>query len=89
MALYRFVEQSFFYTLNRKIAGNMLFIGLFFAAALYMAYPADGATTLWWLLLVSGTAAFLFTGFYLSHLIVRPVQALVGTLHESTDPAQI
>lgn len=34
-------------------------------------------------MLLTGSAAFLFTGFYLRHLIVRPVQALVGTLHES------
>lgn len=83
MALYRFIEQTFFFTLNRKIAGNMLFMGFFFALALYMAYPAEGSTSLWWLLLISGSGAFLFTGFYLRHLIVRPVQALVGTLHES------
>lgn len=83
MALYSFIERSFFFTLNRKIAGNMLFIGIFFGLALWMAYPANGDATLWWLLLLSGTVAFLFTGFYLRHLIVRPVQALVGTLHES------
>ena len=83
MALYSFIERSFFFTLNRKIAGNMLFIGIFFGLALWMAYPANGDATLWWLLLLSGTVAFLFTGFYLRHLIVRPVQALVGPLHES------
>lgn len=83
MALYRFIEQTFFFSLNRKIAGNMLFVGLFFVLALYMAYPEEGSRSLWWLLLLAGTTAFLFTGFYLRHLIVRPVQALVATLHES------
>lgn len=85
MALYRFIEQSFFFTLNRKIAGNMLFIGIFFALAMYMAYPGADNNGLWWLLLLSGLIAFLFTGFYLHHLIVRPVAALVSTLHESNN----
>lgn len=85
MALYRFIEQNFFFTLNRKIAGNMLFIGIFFALAMYMAYPGADNNGLWWLLLLSGLIAFLFTGFYLHHLIVRPVAALVSTLHESNN----
>lgn len=85
MALYRFIEQHFFFTLNRKIAGNMLFIGIFFALAMYMAYPGTNSNSLWWLLLLSGLIAFLFTGFYLHHLIVRPVEALVSTLHESNN----
>ncbi|WP_189484209.1 methyl-accepting chemotaxis protein [Alishewanella tabrizica] len=81
--LYRVIEQTFFNTLNRKIAGNMLFVGVFFALALYLAYPVEGSRSLWWLLLIMGTAAFIFTGLYLRHLIVRPVRALVATLHES------
>lgn len=83
MALYSFIERNFFYTLNRKIAGNMLFIAVFFALALWMAYPQSPERGLWWCLLIAGSVAFIFTGFYLQHLIVRPVQALVGTLHES------
>ena len=76
MALYSFIERNFFYTLNRKIAGNMLFIAVFFALALWMAYPESPERGLWWCLLIAGSVAFIFTGFYLQHLIVRPVQAV-------------
>lgn len=83
MALYNLIERSFFFTLTRKIAGNLLFIGIFFILAMWMAYPNSGASTAWWSLLLFGIGAFLFTGFYLHHLIVRPVSSLVNQLHES------
>ncbi|WP_333608266.1 methyl-accepting chemotaxis protein [Arsukibacterium sp.] len=81
--MYRFIEQTFFYTLNRKIIGNIGFLAIFFALALYMAFPADGAGVTWWALLLIGSSAFIFTILYLMHLIVRPVNALVDTLHQS------
>lgn len=82
--VYNFIEQTFFYTLTRKIIGNIGFLALFFALTLYLAYPADdAATTGWWLLLLLGSAAFIFTIFYLHHLIVRPVHALVSALQET------
>lgn len=81
--MYNFIEQTFFYTLTRKILGNVGFLAIFFAAALYLAYPAEGPATSWWLLLFLGAAAFLFTVFYLHHLIVRPVHALVSALEET------
>lgn len=81
--MYNFIEQTFFYTLTRKILGNLGFLAIFFAAALYLAYPAEGPSASWWLLLFFGTAAFIFTVFYLHHLIVRPVHALVSALEET------
>lgn len=81
--MYNFIEQTFFYTLTRKIIGNVGFLAIFFAAALYLAYPAEGPSTSWWLLLFFGAAAFIFTVFYLHHLIVRPVHALVSALEET------
>ncbi|MDP4529523.1 methyl-accepting chemotaxis protein [Alkalimonas delamerensis] len=81
--VYNFIEQTFFYTLTRKIIGNIGFLALFFGLALYLAYPAGGAGTGWWLLLLLGASAFVFTIFYMHHLIVRPVQALVSALQET------
>ncbi|MDP5034779.1 methyl-accepting chemotaxis protein [Alishewanella sp. SMS8] len=83
MTLYHLIEQRFFFTLTRKIVGNVLFITLFFALAMYLAYPTTDNKQLWWLLLVVGSAAYSFTIFYMWHLIVRPVQALVKNLHDS------
>lgn len=82
-AMYLYVERTFFGTLTRKIIGNISFLALFFMGAMYLAYPETGATTEWWLLLLGGLAAFIFTIGYLCFLIVRPVQALVSALHDT------
>lgn len=82
-SLYLFVERTFFGTLSRKIVGNIAFLAIFFLLALYLAYPADGASSAWWWLLVLGLGAFVFTIGYMHYLIVRPVKALVSALHDS------
>ncbi len=82
-SLYLFIERTFFGTLSRKIVGNISFLALFFLLALYLAYPAQGADSNWWLLLVLGLGAFVFTIGYMHYLIVRPVKALVSALHDT------
>ena len=82
-SLYLFIERTFFGTLSRKIIGNISFLALFFLLALYITYPAEGADSSWWLLLVLGLGAYIFTIGYMHFLIVRPVQALVSALHDT------
>ncbi len=83
-SLYTSVEKTFFHSLTRKIIGNIGFLLVIFWLALYFAYPDTGdASSAWWTTLVIGSAAFVFTMFYLHFLIVRPVQALVKTLHQA------
>jgi len=83
-SIYTAVEKTFFNTLSKKIIGNIGFLTIIFWLALYFAYPDAGeASTAWWTTLIIGTGAFVFTIGYLNYLIVRPVQALVNTLHEA------
>ena len=82
-SLYLFIERTFFATLSRKIIGNISFLAVFFLLALYISYPAEGAGTRWWLLLVLGLSAYIFTIGYMHFLIVRPVKALVSALHDT------
>ncbi len=83
-SLYTAIERTFFNSLSKKIVGNIGFLTIIFWLALYFAYPQTGsAGSGWWLTLVLGTAAFLFTIGYLIYLIVRPVQALVDALHQA------
>lgn len=83
-SIYISVEKTFFQNLTRKIIGNIGFLLVIFWLALYFAYPVDGqASAGWWLTLLIGSAAFIFTMCYLHFLIVRPVQALVKTLHQA------
>lgn len=82
-SFYLFIERTFFGSLSRKIIGNIGFLAIFFLLALYLAYPADGATTHWWLLLTLGLGAFVFTIGYMHYLFVRPVKALVSALHDT------
>ncbi|MEH8020237.1 methyl-accepting chemotaxis protein [Rheinheimera metallidurans] len=82
-SLYLFIERTFFGSLNRKIIGNISFLAMFFLLALYLAYPVSGATTQWWLLLILGIGAFVFTIGYMHYLFVRPVKALVSALQDT------
>lgn len=82
-SLYLFIERTFFASLSRKIIGNISFLAMFFLLALYISYPAEGPGTRWWLLLVLGLSAYVFTIGYMHFLIVRPVKALVGALHDT------
>ncbi len=83
-SLYTAVEKTFFHSLTRKIIGNIGFLLVIFWLALYTAYPESGhAGSVWWTTMVIGTAAFIFTMFYLHFLIVRPVNALLQTLRQA------
>ena len=84
MRIYNFIEQSFFFTLTRKIVGNLSFVFFFQAITLIWLYKSlttqDADTSLFWLLTVIIIAGFAFTLFYMRFLIVRPVTAMRDTL---------
>ncbi len=84
MRIYNFVEQTFFYTLSRKIVGNLGFLLLFQVISLVWLYSElahSGASMgLFWLITIVILAAFVFTVFYMRFLIVRPVQAMKESL---------
>lgn len=87
--LYTTVEKTFFYTLSRKIVGNILFLFLFQLASFYLLYryagtDAAGRESLenWSIALFIGSLfCVAFTIFYLHYLIVRPVKALLSALN--------
>lgn len=81
-SIYNRVEKSFFYTLNRKITGNLAFlfaIQLFAYFQLGSIIVEDDKSSLYGMMLLS-TAAFAFTLFYMNFLIVRPVKLMLSTL---------
>ncbi|WP_147301920.1 methyl-accepting chemotaxis protein [Thalassotalea euphylliae] len=86
--LYSFIETSFFYTLSRKIIGNIGFLLLFQIAAFVLFLQLDGAsaeqteTILTWgkTLFALSFLAFGFTLFYLHYLFVRPIKAILASL---------
>ncbi|ASM51101.1 hypothetical protein PESP_a3260 [Pseudoalteromonas espejiana DSM 9414] len=83
MQVYNYIEQTFFYTLTRKIVGNLSFVFLFQAITLFWLYQSlseQHNTTAFWLLSVVIVAGFIFTIFYMRYLIVRPVTAMRDTL---------
>jgi len=73
--LYKFIEKTFFYTLTRKIVGNLLFLYAVLLGCLWLArggnLPAPA---------LIGALAVAFSAFYLCFLIVRPVRTLLGQL---------
>lgn len=88
--LYDVIERTFFFTLTRKIIGNIAFLFLFQVANFYLFYqvasaPSGEQTSLFSAmvtLFVLGTFSFAFTIFYLHYLIVRPVRVLLDTLND-------
>ncbi|MEH6396408.1 methyl-accepting chemotaxis protein [Pseudoalteromonas sp.] len=84
MRIYNFIEQSFFFTLTRKIIGNLSFVFAFQAITLIWLYKSlilqNADTQLFWLLTAIIIAGFAFTVFYMRFLIVRPVTAMRDTL---------
>lgn len=84
MRIYNFLEETFFFTLTRKIVGNLVFLLLFQAISLFWLYSElsqSGANMgLFWLITFVIIAAFAFTVFYMRFLIVRPVQAMKESL---------
>ncbi|GEK08241.1 methyl-accepting chemotaxis protein [Pseudoalteromonas sp. J010] len=84
MRIYNFIEETFFFTLTRKIVGNLGFLLLFQIISLIWLYSelvsADASLAAFWLLAIVIIAAFGFTVFYMRFLIVRPVQAMKESL---------
>ncbi|TMN33988.1 methyl-accepting chemotaxis protein [Pseudoalteromonas sp. S2755] len=84
MRIYNFLEETFFFTLTRKIVGNLGFLFLFHAISLFWLYSElsqSGANMgAFWLITIVILAAFAFTVFYMRFLIVRPVQAMKDSL---------
>lgn len=81
-SLYNQIEKSFFYTLNRKIVGNLSFL---FAIQLisYLqigTLVADEEKSSLYGIMVCSTLAFGFTLFYMNFLIVRPIKHMLNTL---------
>tara|TARA_R110001583_G_scaffold7220_1_gene36043 strand:- start:395 stop:1618 length:1224 start_codon:yes stop_codon:yes gene_type:complete len=82
LSIYNQVEKACFYTLNRKIVGNLAFlfaIQLFSYFQLSSLIPDDKQNGLYGVILLT-SIAFGFTLFYLNYLIVRPVKLMKKTL---------
>lgn len=90
---YKTIEKTFFYTLTRKIIGNIAFLFLFQASTIafvfYLLTSADQALGDYRSSLIAlsvfSVLAFGFTIFYLCFLIVRPVRALLENLNTIND----
>ena len=84
MQLYETIEKTFFFTLTRKIFGNLSFLFAFQIMTLvwlYQELAASGNTSAsFWLLTIMCIGGFFFTCFYMHFLIVRPVKALKQAL---------
>ncbi|WP_338365723.1 methyl-accepting chemotaxis protein [uncultured Pseudoalteromonas sp.] len=83
MQIYNYIEQTFFYTLTRKIVGNLSFVFLFQAITLFWLYQSlseQHSMSAFWILTLVIVAVFAFTIFYMRYLIVRPVKAMCDTL---------
>lgn len=88
--IYDVIERTFFYTLTRKIVGNITFLFLFQVANFYLFYqvasaPSEERSSLFSAMItlsILGAFSFAFTIFYLNYLIVRPVKALLHTLND-------
>lgn len=83
MKIYNYIEQTFFFTLTRKIVGNLSFVFLFQAITLFWLYDSLSEQQnlgLFWLLTLVIISGFAFTLFYMRFLIVRPVKAMCDTL---------
>ncbi|WP_234399090.1 methyl-accepting chemotaxis protein [Pseudoalteromonas sp. T1lg75] len=84
MRIYNYIEQTFFYTLTRKIVGNLSFLLLLQLLSLFWLYQALAASGqglgLFIVLTLVILSGFVFTIFYMRHLMVRPVQAMRDTL---------
>ncbi|CCQ11133.1 putative chemotaxis sensory protein [Pseudoalteromonas luteoviolacea B = ATCC 29581] len=86
MRIYTFIEENAFFTLTRKIVGNLTFVLLFQLLSFYWLYQtlsSQGESLGWfWVLVTITLFAFIFTLFYMCYLIVRPVQAMRDQLIE-------
>ena len=84
MRIYNLIEQNFFFTLTRKIIGNLSFVFAFQLITLIWLHQTlneqNANTGLFWLLTGIIVIGFAFTLFYMRFLIVRPVTAMRDTL---------
>lgn len=84
MNLYQKIEQTFFFTLSRKIFGNLSFVYLFQLITLAWLYDVlthqNEPMMMFWLLCALVGGVFFFTLFYLRFLIVRPIKAMRDAL---------
>ncbi|RXE92824.1 hypothetical protein D9981_21130 [Pseudoalteromonas phenolica O-BC30] len=69
MSLYNQIEQSFFFTLSRKIFGNLSFLFAFQLITLFWLYAEltedSQGTGLFWLMSLGAIGGFIFTLFYM------------------------
>lgn len=86
MQIYNFIEEHFFFTLTRKVVGNLAFVFAFQLLSFYLLYQAlessNQSLSGFWLLVFFTSAAFVFTVFYMCYLIVRPVRAMLNQLKQ-------
>ena len=86
MSIYNQIEQSFFFTLSRKIFGNLSFVFSFQLLTLFWLYAElsekEQGLGWFWLMAFGAVAGFIFTLFYMRFLIVRPVRAMRDTLKQ-------
>jgi methyl-accepting chemotaxis protein len=86
MSIYNQIEQSFFFTLSRKIFGNLSFVFSFQVLTLFWLYlelnKNQQSLGWFWLMAFGAVAGFVFTLFYMRFLIVRPVRAMRDTLKQ-------
>ncbi|MEC4089852.1 methyl-accepting chemotaxis protein [Pseudoalteromonas rubra] len=86
MRIYNLIEESLFFTLTRKIFGNLGFLLVFQIITLVWLHSElaeqSSSTGVFWLLALISVGAFIFTFFYMRYLIVRPVQAMRDTLEQ-------
>ncbi|WP_205623860.1 methyl-accepting chemotaxis protein [Pseudoalteromonas rubra] len=86
MRIYNLIEESLFFTLTRKIFGNLGFLLVFQIITLLWLHSElaeqNASTGVFWLLALVSVGAFIFTFFYMRYLIVRPVQAMRDTLEQ-------
>jgi len=88
--LYTKIEQAIFFTLSRKIWGNMLFLFLFQLVSFILLFqileaPNDQKSSYVLtinVLIVCSVIAFGFTIFYLHYLFVRPIKAILSGLQQ-------
>lgn len=85
MKIYHFIEKTFFFTLTRKIIGNLSFLFLLQSMTLFWLYQClteqkQQGTEIFWILSFIVSSGFIFTIFYMRLLIVRPVVAMRDTL---------
>ena len=85
MSVYNFVERTFFFTLTRKIVGNLAFVYSFQLAMLGLTLMLlndpepnlDTYRTWLYVIAVLGFGAMVFIVFYMRFLIARPVKMML------------